>query len=55
MTRKEFIDICCLFGIVVPFQAMFSSCEKEDEMITPFSGKVLIIGAGAGGLSPAIF
>lgn len=55
MTRKEFIDICCLFGIGVPFQAMFSSCEKEDEMITPFSGKVLIMGAGAGGLSAGYF
>jgi monoamine oxidase len=55
MTRKEFIKICSLFGIGLPFQGMFSSCKKDEAISTPFSGKVLIIGAGAGGLSAGYF
>lgn len=50
MTRKEFIRMCGVFGITMPLQAAFSSCEKEE--ITPSSiNKVIIIGAGAGGLT----
>lgn len=55
MTRKEFINICGLFGIGLPFQGMLSSCKKDDNVTTLFSGKVLIIGAGAGGLSAGYF
>lgn len=55
MTRKEFIKICGLFGIGLPFQGMFSSCNKDEDISTPFSGKVLVIGAGAGGLSAGYF
>jgi monoamine oxidase len=55
MTRKEFIRICGLFGIGLPMQSVWSSCKKDDVMTTPFSGKVLIIGAGAGGLSAGYF
>jgi len=55
MTRKEFIKICGLFGIGLPFQSMLSSCKKDDDCYTPFKGKVLIIGAGAGGLSAGYF
>lgn len=55
MTRKEFIKICGLFGIGLPFQSMLSSCTKVDDISTPFSGKVLIIGAGAVGLSTGYF
>lgn len=55
MTRKEFIQICGLFGIGLPLQATFSSCSKANQTTSPFSGKVLIIGAGAGGLSAGYF
>ncbi|MEZ4886022.1 MAG: FAD-dependent oxidoreductase [Chitinophagales bacterium] len=51
MTRKNFIKICGILGVSIPFQASLSSCEKEDIDAPNFSGKVLIIGAGAGGLS----
>ncbi len=52
MTRKEFLKTCGLLGISLPFQASFSSCEKEG--VTPnFDGKVIIIGAGAAGLAAA--
>ncbi len=55
MTRKEFINICSLFGIGFSSQAMFSSCTKNGPKPNPFPGKVLIIGAGAGGLSAGYF
>ncbi|MCB9075953.1 MAG: FAD-dependent oxidoreductase [Chitinophagales bacterium] len=34
---------------------MLSSCKKDDDISKPFLGKVLIIGAGAGGLSAGYF
>ena len=46
MTRKDFLKVCGILGIGLPFQATMNSCNK-----TEFSGKVIIIGAGAGGLS----
>ncbi|MEM8910039.1 MAG: NAD(P)-binding protein, partial [Bacteroidota bacterium] len=50
MTRKEFMKICGLLGVGLPLQATFSACNDED--VEPsFSGKVIIIGAGAAGLS----
>jgi monoamine oxidase len=55
MTRQEFIRICGLFGIALPFQGVLSSCIKDEDLATPFSGNVLIIGAGAGGLSAGYF
>ena len=52
MTRKEFIKMCGLLGVGLPLQATFSSCSDDD--ITPNSlEKVIIIGAGAAGLSAA--
>lgn len=55
MNRKEFIKICGLFGIGLPVQSKLSSCKKDDNISAPFSGKVVIIGAGAGGLSAGYF
>jgi monoamine oxidase len=55
MTRKEFIRICGLFGIGLPFQGILPSCRKDDKITTPFPGKVLVVGAGAGGLSAGYF
>ncbi len=51
MTRKEFIKICGLLGISLPFHTSFLSGNKEDRNGIKFSGKVVIIGAGPGGLS----
>lgn len=49
MTRNEFIKLCGILGISLPFQSAITSCRKENDK--PFGGKVIIIGAGAGGLS----
>lgn len=43
--------MCGILGISLPLQGMLMSCSKEDVNINSFSGKVIIIGAGAGGLS----
>lgn len=51
MTRKEFIRLCGILGVGLPFQLPLISCTKENGPGEPFSGKVIIIGAGAGGLS----
>jgi predicted NAD/FAD-binding protein len=51
MKRTEFIKICGLFGISLPFQAALMSCSSDDLGEVKFSGKVVIIGAGAGGLA----
>ncbi len=52
MTRKEFIKMCGIFGVGFPMQATLSSCGKEDITLDP-SNRVVIIGAGAAGLSAA--
>jgi len=51
MTRIEFIKMCGILGVSLPFQAALASCKKDDLSNTTFSGKVIVIGAGAGGLS----
>lgn len=51
MNRKDFIKVCGYFGISLPLQASLNSCKNDDNQSTNFSGKVIIIGAGAGGLS----
>ena len=51
MKRTEFIKMCALFGISIPFHASLLSCSKDDSTNTIFSGKITIIGAGAGGLA----
>jgi monoamine oxidase len=50
MTRKEFIKICGILGVGLPVVSL-SSCGDEDAIKLPSGGKVVIIGAGAGGLS----
>lgn len=50
MTRKEFLKICGLLGVGLPLQTTLASCQK-DSIETNFEGKVIIIGAGAGGLT----
>lgn len=51
MKRKEFIRICALLGIAAPFTMTLTSCEDDDAPMPSFTGSVLIIGAGAGGLA----
>ncbi|QMU62968.1 MAG: NAD(P)-binding protein [Flavobacteriaceae bacterium] len=54
MTRKEFIKICSLFSISIPspFQSVLVSCKSDnDTSRTDFDGTILIIGAGAAGLT----
>lgn len=51
MTRKEFIRICGLFGVIIPFQTSVIASSLFTGTSNGFSGKVIIIGAGAGGLS----
>jgi len=51
MTRIEFIKMCGILGVSIPFQTVLTSSNKDDENNIEFSGKVIIIGAGAGGLS----
>ena len=50
MTRKEFIKVCGILGVGIPLQTSLSSCNKDNEG-SNFSGKTIIVGAGAGGLS----
>lgn len=52
MTRREFVRICGILGIGSPISSSLISCKDQNE-ISPFGGKVIIIGAGAGGLSAA--
>ena len=51
MTRKEFVTLCKIFGLGSPFLISVSSCSEDDVVTPEFGGKVIIIGAGAGGLS----
>lgn len=51
MSRQDFIRICGLLGIGLPLQFSLMSCKEDDEVSVPFHGKVIVIGAGAGGLS----
>lgn len=51
MNRKEFIKICGILGLSVPFQGSVSSCENNNTTASDFNGKVIVVGAGAGGLS----
>lgn len=57
MTRKEFVEKSLMMGIGLPFlsNVLFQSCSKEDSIFpklqTNFSGKVIIVGAGAAGLA----
>ncbi len=56
MTRKEFIKKSTALGIGAPFLSiLLDSCSKEDILFPDFevnfSGKVIVIGAGAAGLT----
>lgn len=55
MTRKEFIKLCSILGVGLPLQSTMVACDDDDMTPSNFNGKVLIIGAGAGGLSTGHF
>ncbi|MEN0049102.1 MAG: NAD(P)/FAD-dependent oxidoreductase [Bacteroidota bacterium] len=50
MTRKEFIQMCGVLGVGMPLSTTLGACSKMP--LSP-SDKVLIIGAGAAGMSAA--
>ncbi|WP_299551715.1 NAD(P)/FAD-dependent oxidoreductase [Seonamhaeicola sp.] len=56
ITRQEFIKSSLILGVSLPFISSFLvSCEDEQGVVLPkfetnFSGKVIVIGAGASGL-----
>ena len=43
--------MCGIFGVGLPFLTSLESCGDDNTINTDFTGKVIIIGAGAGGLS----
>ncbi|MEL6974045.1 MAG: FAD-dependent oxidoreductase [Bacteroidota bacterium] len=52
MTRNEFIKMCSLLGISLPYQSVLASCTSDNaDSSTDFEGTVLIIGAGAAGMT----
>lgn len=55
MNRSEFIKTCSVLGIGSLFPTLFTSCNSEEDFFPQFennfSGKVLIIGAGAAGIT----
>ena len=51
MTRKEFLKVFGLLGIGLPIQTALGACGKPSNQL-PLN-KVIVIGAGAGGLSAA--
>lgn len=54
MTREDFIRKCAAMGVGIGLlPSLLTSCEPEDVLEVNFSGKVLIIGAGAAGLMAA--
>jgi monoamine oxidase len=51
MTRKEFMKLCGILGMSLPISGPVFSCSEKKSPTPAFNGKVIIIGAGAGGLS----
>ena len=51
MTRKEFLQLCSLFGIGLPLQTGAAACEKMEAATPNTIDKVIIVGAGIAGLS----
>ncbi len=51
MNRKDFVKLCGILGIGVPFQFSLNACSNDDVPNPQFNGRVVIIGAGAGGMS----
>ncbi|MEM7539854.1 MAG: FAD-dependent oxidoreductase [Chloroflexota bacterium] len=50
MNRRDFIKLCSVLGISIPFQPFINGWNIGGKS-TRFSGSVIIIGAGAGGMA----
>lgn len=55
MNRKDFLQLSGILGLGVSGAGILSACNNNSISDTNFTGKVLIIGAGAGGLSSGYF
>ncbi|MEQ9164897.1 MAG: FAD-dependent oxidoreductase [Fulvivirga sp.] len=53
MNRKEFIKMCGLLGLSIPFQTVLSSCSKDDNEPVNNNDSIIIIGAGVAGMTAA--
>ena len=53
MNRKEFIKMCGLLGLSIPFQTVLSSCNKDDNEPVNNNDSIIIIGAGVAGMTAA--
>lgn len=51
MKRNEFIKLCGLLGIGIPFAPSLMGCNASSDVPSNFDGSVLIIGSGAAGLT----
>ena len=52
MTRNEFVKMCSLLGLGLPYQSILASCASDNTVSpTDFEGTVLIMGAGAAGMT----
>ena len=53
MNRKEFISLCGILGISLPFTSVIQACSDNDDDQSPINinDKILIIGAGPAGMS----
>ena len=53
MKRSEFLRACSILGISIPFSPLINGCASSEISTDPisFNDKVLIIGAGAAGMS----
>lgn len=43
--------MCGLLGVSIPFYSALTSCKDEEIVKNTFTGKVIIVGAGAGGIA----
>ena len=55
MNRDEFIKICGVFGLGIPLHVSAQQLIRKKNIQRAYKGKVLVIGAGAAGLSTAYF
>lgn len=53
MDRKEFVKICGLLGLSIPFHSVLSSCDKDDDESITNTDSIVIIGAGVAGMTAA--
>ncbi len=54
MTRKEFVKLCGILGVSMPFQTIITSCSSSDNSPNSNNGSpesVIIIGAGPAGMA----